>query len=174
VPQPFGEQARMPGGGTWPRGPVLPRPRRNGCNRIRSSGTPDRPRGRTPSVQTPRNTLVEPSCCEGRRGSTFGVIGSSSDALTFRLGHRGEKRTPAPREQARPGVGMDELGVLAPGAGAGRTRVGVDPAVRGEMGVRHRRSGRSCVPHRHRLFGVTAVSVERPILPWSFGPITAM
>jgi len=56
VPQPFGEQARMPGGGTWPRGPVLPRPRRNSCNRIRSSGTRDCPRGRTPSVHTPRRT----------------------------------------------------------------------------------------------------------------------
>jgi hypothetical protein len=32
---------------------------------------------------------------------------------------------------------------------------------------------RSCVPHRHRLFGVAAVSVEGPILRWSFGPIPA-
>lgn len=32
---------------------------------------------------------------------------------------------------------------------------------------------RSCVPRRHRLFGVAAVSVEGPILPWSFGPIPA-
>ena len=56
VPQPFGRQARMPGGGTWPRGPVLPRPRRNGRNRTRSNGTPDCHRGRTPSVHMPRRT----------------------------------------------------------------------------------------------------------------------
>jgi hypothetical protein len=33
---------------------------------------------------------------------------------------------------------MEELDVAAPGAGAGRTRVGVDPADRGLAGFRHR------------------------------------
>ena len=52
---------------------------------------PDCPRPWTNSEcpHAAQNTLVEPSCREGRGGSTFGVIGSSSDALTFRLGHTG-------------------------------------------------------------------------------------
>jgi hypothetical protein len=76
-------------------------------------------------------------------------------------------------EQAGSALGMDELRVAAPRAEASQTRVEVDPAKRGEIGVRHGAPRRSCVPHRHRLFGVAAVSVEGPILPWSFGPIPA-
>jgi hypothetical protein len=163
-------------GGTRPRGPPLPRPRRNGCNRTRCRGTPDcrRPDGRTPSVHRSRRTpwLSWPlPRVEGARRAVSLSVTRCFDMLARR---RGEKWTRAPGEQARSGVGMEKLDVLAPGAGAGRTRVEVDPADRREIGVRHRHSSRSCVPHRHRLFGVATDSVERPILPWPLGPIPAM
>jgi len=130
----------MPGGvgRTLPRGPVaLPRPQRNGCNRTRSSGTLDCPRGRTPSVHRTRRTpwWSHPvSRVEGaRRSVSLGV----TRCLEIRLVQRGEEWTRAPTEQARSGAGMDVLDVAAPGAGAGRTRVGVDPADRGVVGFGH-------------------------------------
>ena len=132
VPQPFGEQARMLGGGTRPRGPTLPRPRRKRCNRTRSRGTPDcrSPHGRTASVHRSRRTpwLNPPvSRVEGARRSVSLSVSRCFDILARR---RGEKRTRAIAEQARSGMGVDGLRVLAPGAGVGRTHAGVDPADR--------------------------------------------
>jgi hypothetical protein len=124
--------------GPVPRGPV-PRPRRNGCNRTRSTGNADRcrPHGRTPSVHRSRRTpwLSRPvSRVEGaRRSVSLGVTRCFDNPA--RGG--GEEWTRAPREQARSGVGMEVLDVLAPGAGASRTRVGVDPADHELAGFRH-------------------------------------
>jgi hypothetical protein len=67
----------------------------------------------------------------------FAVIRLSSGFRHQIIGHREEPRTRAPAEQTRPSVGMDELGVAAPGAGESKARAEIDPANRGQIGLRH-------------------------------------
>jgi hypothetical protein len=107
-----------------------------------------------------------------RRGPRARVLWRLGRGLIGRLAlrslydHRKEARARALTDQARSGLGMNEL------QGLERPSSSPKSEWRRDWLLPWGTDRRSCVPQRHRHLG-SFVSVERPILPWPFGPIPA-